>query len=123
LGLAEGTADGVSDGEVVGAGVGVAVGLGLGDADTGGDGEPAAEAGTGVRGTAVGRFVVLGSPAGGDGLALGSTVGTITCRSIRKSKLGIVDDQSGETEISTCPYCERYDRASSSDLPRTAALS
>jgi hypothetical protein len=122
VGLAEGRADGVSDGEGDGAGVGVSVGLGLDDADTGCDGEAADEAGTGVRGTVVGRFVVLGSPAA-DGLALGSTFGTITRRSIRKSKLGIIDDQSGDTDISTCPYCERKDRASSSDLPITPALS
>jgi hypothetical protein len=94
-----------------------------------GEGEAGAD-GDGVGGPPVCDAVGVVA-AGGDGVAspLGDalTVGLgLTVRSwksIRKSKLGIVEAQPGETEISTLPNWARYVRASSTDLPCTAARS
>lgn len=73
---------------------------------------------TGVR-TAVGRTVGPGVALAG-GLNDGATDEVTSWKSIRKSKLGSDDDQSGESEMSALPYWARNVRASSSDLPRTS---
>jgi hypothetical protein len=126
VGLAEGAAVGLADGfpegagEVVGDTVGVS--LGLREAASDADGEIAGELADVVRGTAV----VLGPAVGttlGDGLMLGNPGGDTTRTSIRKSKLGIVEAQSGDTVRSTSPNCERNCRASLTDLPTTPARS
>jgi hypothetical protein len=95
------------------------LGLGFGVAEA-----PPVAVGVGV-GVATGVRTGVGRPVGtrvalADGLSDGWTGGTTSWKSMRKSKLGSDEDQSGDTEMSTLPYWVRRDRASSSDLPRTS---
>jgi hypothetical protein len=102
----------------------VSLGLGEGDGESEGESE-----GDGEGDPPVGD--ALGVAAGGDGVAtplgdaltVGFGLAARSWRSIRKSKLGIVEAQPGDTEISTFPYLARKARASSTDLPCTAARS
>jgi hypothetical protein len=103
-------------------------GVGEGESEGGGDGERDGDVDTegdspicGVVNVAAGGDGVTTTP--GDALTVGFGLAVRSWRSIRKSKLGIVEAQPGETDISTLPYLARNDRASSTDLPCTAALS